>query len=237
MLIAYLDESYNQDFYFIGAAIMTQDQWGELEDRYALIRRRAADDYGVPSTVELHGHELMGGSGNWKPLRGRHREAANIYAAALHAAEAVGVHYLFRGVDVQKLNARYRYPDQPHSIVLSHLLERVNEYRRDLHSTDMEQVIIVADEISTQDEHKRQFESYQAIGTPGYRSSKLDLISAPIQFASSASSIGLQAIDLAVYLYRRRLTITETHPKAASTMRRLGRHLDSSTAHAWTWQP
>lgn len=237
MLIAYVDESYTQDFYFIGAAIMTQEQWEVLEDAYDTIRTRAANGYGVPADAELHGHELMGGSGDWKPLRGRHREAANIYAAALHAAEEAGVRYLFRGVDVQRLNARYRYPDQPHSIVLGHLLERVNEHRRDFHVFDNEQVIVVADEISTQDDHKKQFESYQLIGTPGYRSSKLDLISAPIQFASSKDSAGLQAADLAVYLHRRRQTVTESHPKAASTMNRLGKYLDAATAHSWTWTP
>ncbi|WP_366223433.1 DUF3800 domain-containing protein [Rathayibacter toxicus] len=57
--------------------------------------------------------------------------------------------------------------------------------------------------MATQEEHRSQFENYRSLGTPGYRSSRLDLISSPIQFASSKNTPGLQAVDLAVYLHRR----------------------------------
>lgn len=237
MLIAYVDESYTQDFYFIGAAVTTQEKWERLERGYAALRAQIARDFGVPADVEFHGHELMGGAGEWAPLRGKHREAAGIYAAALRIAQEAEVRYLFRGVDVKRLNARYRYPEQPHGLVLRHLLERVNEYRRDVFSFDTEEVIVVADEIATQEEHRRQFESSQRIGTPGYRSSRLDLISSPIQFASSKNAVGLQAVDLAVYLHRRRQTVTETHPKSAATMSRLSGLITASTSHDWTWTP
>lgn len=237
VLIAYLDESYNQDFYFIGAAVTTQEKWEQLEQGYTALRIQIAADHGVPPDVEFHGHELMGGAGEWAPLRGKHREAAGIYAAALRIARDAEVRYLFRGIDVNRLNARYRYPEQPHKIVLQHLLERVNAYRRDHFFWDTEEVIVIADEIATQDEHRQQFESYRLLGTPGYRSSRLDLISSPIQFASSRKAVGLQAIDLAVYLHRRRKTVIETHPKSAATMARLGRVIDACTSHDWIWTP
>lgn len=60
MLIAYVDESYNQDFYFIGAAITTQEKWEQLEKGYAALRTQIAADHGVAADVEFHGHELMG---------------------------------------------------------------------------------------------------------------------------------------------------------------------------------
>lgn len=113
----------------------------------------------------------------------------------------------------------------------------VNTYRRDYFFSDTEEVIVVADEIATQEEHRRQFESYQLLGTPGYRSSKLDLISSPIQFTSSKNAVGLQAADLAVYLRRRRHTVTETHPKSVATMARLSGLVGMSTAHDWVWTP
>ncbi|MWV32454.1 DUF3800 domain-containing protein [Rathayibacter iranicus] len=237
MLIAYVDESYTQDFYFIGAAVTTQEKWEQLEQGYAALREQIAADHGVPADVEFHGHELMGGAGEWAPLRGKHREAAGIYAAALRVAQEAEVRYLFRGVDVKRLNARYRYPEQPHKIVLQHLLERVNEYRRNVFSFHTEEVIVVADEIATQEEHRRQFESYRLLGTPGYLTSRLDLISSPIQFASSRNAAGVQAADLAVYLHRRRQTVTETHPKSAATMARLSGLVAASTSHDRIWTP
>ncbi|PPH22738.1 DUF3800 domain-containing protein [Rathayibacter toxicus] len=224
-----MDESYSQDFYFIGAAVTTQENY--------VLREQIAADHGVPSNVEFHGHELMGGAGEWSPLRGKHREATGIYAAALRIAQEADVRYLFRGVDVKRLNARYRYPDQPHKVVLQHLLERVNDYRRDLFPFDTEDAIVVADEIATQEEHRSQFENYRSLGTPGYRSSRLDLISSPIQFASSKNTPGLQAVDLAVYLHRRQHTITESHPKSAASMAKLSSLIAASTSHDWTWRP
>ncbi len=110
MLIAYVDESYNQDFYFIGAAVTTQEKWEQLEKAYAALRTQIAADHGVPADVEFHGHELMGGAGEWSPLRGKHREAAESMRAALRIAQDAEVRYLFRG--------RGREPPE-HSIQIS----------------------------------------------------------------------------------------------------------------------
>jgi len=117
MLLAYVDESYDRDFYYIAAAIAPQDVWDELESALDQIRARTAEQHGLPADVELHAHEIMGGEGDWRPLRGKHREAAGIYPAALTAARDAGVKYVFRGVDIGRLNARYKYPDQPHGVV------------------------------------------------------------------------------------------------------------------------
>jgi hypothetical protein len=235
MLIAYVDESYNKDHYYIAAAVAHQDAWDRVDDGLAHIRATTSALHGTPPDAELHGHEIMGGAGEWKPLRGKHREAAGVYRAALRVAREAGVVYLFRGLDINRLNARYSYPGQPHGIVFSHLLERIDEHAR--RTQQKEPVIVVADEIATQDVHKKQFESYQQIGTPGYRSSQLTRISAPINFASSRSSAGLQIADLAAYVHHRRNTVTEKHPAAAATMRRLTGEIDLNSAHNWTWVP
>lgn len=235
MLLAYVDESYDRDFYYIAAAIAPQDVWDELESALDQVRARTAEQHGLPADVELHGHEIMGGKGEWRPLRGKHREAAGIYAAALTAARDAGVKYVFRGVDIGRLNARYKYPDQPHGVVLGHLLERVNDYARS--SGEPDQVVVVADEIATQEEHRRQFEGYRLSGTPGYRSSTLSRISSPINFASSKLTPGLQVVDLAAYLHHRRSTVVETHRAARATVRRLSALVDAITVHNLTWEP
>lgn len=235
VLIAYLDESYNKDFYYIAAAIGSTEGWEQLELSFAEIKQNTAKAHGTPLDAELHGHEIMGGEGEWAPLRGKHREAAGVYLAALRQARAAGIAYLFRGVDINRLNARYKYPEQPHSVVLGHLLERIDDHARK--SRESDQVIVVADEIATQEIHKKQFEGYQLTGTPGYRSNRLARISTPINFASSRNSVGLQAADLAAYLHHRRNTVVEKHPAAQASMRRLLKEVDPSTVHEWTWIP
>ncbi|PZF10031.1 hypothetical protein DEJ25_13270 [Curtobacterium sp. MCPF17_011] len=233
--MAYVDESYDKDFYFIGAAVGTQEQWDRVEAAFDAIRNIAAELHGTPSDAELHGHELMGGKGPWRSLRGKHREAAGIYLTALRAARSVGIRYLFRGVDVGRLNARYSYPDPPHDVTLGHLLERIEDYTIGRKQT--EQTIVVADEIATQTEHQRAFAGYQRFGTAGYRSSRLNWISAPINFASSKGSDGLQAVDLATYVYFRSQRIRSPHPKAQATQERLWNEVAPVTSHRHTWLP
>jgi hypothetical protein len=235
MLLAYVDESYDRDFYFIAAALASQEAWDDVEKAVADIQSRTHLEHGVPVDAELHGHEIMGGAGEWAPLRGKHREAAGVYAAALTAARTAGVEFIFRGVDIGRLNARYRYPDQPHSVVLGHLLERIDQ--RAGQQQEIDQVIVIADEIATQEEHRKQFEAYQLTGTPGYRSTTLPRISSPINFASSRLTPGLQIADLAVYLHHRRSTVIETHPAGARTVRRLSGILEQTTVHNLTWRP
>lgn len=236
MLIAHLDESYTRDFYFIGAAIADVAAWEQVEASYDAIRKATQKHHDIPAAAEFHGHEIMGGGGGWSALRGKHREAAGIYSAVLKASRDAGVRYIFRGVDVARLNARYAYPDPPHTVVLGHLLERINDYAR-LNSFGT-QVIVIADEIATQDDHQEQFRAYQQLGTGGYRSSRLGHISAPINFAKSHLTQGLQAVDMATYIHRRAATPgQQQHPKAQAVTNRLTRLVYPSTTHQHIWYP
>lgn len=213
--MAYVDESYDKDSYFIGAAVAHEATWDALEEDLEIIRERTSELHGTPIDAEFHGHEIMSGRRPWKVLRGEHREAAGVYAAVLRASRAAGIEYVFRGVDVRRLNARYRYPRPPHTVVLGHLLERLDDFAK-LRGRG-EQIIIVADEIADQAEHQVQFEAYQRLGTDDYRSSRLTHISAPINFADSRWSPGLQVADMATYIHRRSSSMTVQHPKAQAT--------------------
>ncbi|QJU54559.1 DUF3800 domain-containing protein [Herbiconiux sp. KACC 21604] len=235
MLVAYVDESYNAGHYFVAAAVGHSHTWEQMSERLAEIAATTSRLHGTPLDAEFHGHELMGGAGEWASLRGKHREAAGIYLAALRAARHAEVQYLFRGLDIHRLNARYAYPDQPHSIVFRHLLERLDQHAE--RSVKDEPIVIVADEIATQEAHRRQFASYQEVGTRGYRSSRLTRIAAPINFARSRETPGLQVADLAAYVHCRRHTVVDSHPAAAATLRRLAREIDPVTVHSWTWKP
>lgn len=82
--------------------------------------------------------------------------------------------------------------------MLRHVLERVNQYAVSRRET----VIVICDEVQGSDDHARKFGEYKLIGTPGFRSSRLQSLE-QIMFANSAQSPGLQAADLAIYLRRR----------------------------------
>lgn len=134
VLNAYVDESYSSDFYYIAAALGTPQAWTSVATEFDRIRQQTAQLHGTPLDAEFHGHELMGGSGDWVALRGKHREAAGVFRAALRACRTAGIEFILRGADVERLNARYRYPQQPHSIVFGHFLERCGRSTRRLPS-------------------------------------------------------------------------------------------------------
>lgn len=235
MFFAYVDESYTTDRYYVAAAIGDEASWACVDTNLAKIRERTHATYGTPLDIEFHADELMNGRKAWAPLKGKHREAATIYAAVLQAASGCGVRFVLRGLDIQRLHARYKYPDHPHAIVLGHTLERLHERLRDYHMGA--KVTVVADEIATQAQHLDQFEGYQKWGTPGYRSSTLSTIVAPISFAPSHSANGLQIADFGAYLHRRRSTQNERHPQAVRSMSRLSGVLEAMTIHNHTWEP
>jgi hypothetical protein len=232
---AYLDESYTDQRYYIAAAVGEKSHWDEVAEKLQAIRDRTATEHGVPNTAEFHAVDLMGGRKEWKPLRGKHREAAAIYMAVLRAANSSNIKFILRGVDIDRLNARYKYPSQPHEVVLGHTLERLHERCRDFHSG--EKVSVMADEIATQAQHIRQFGAYQLFGTPGYRRSTLSTIEPPITFGPSHSEPGLQIADFGAYLHRRRETIVEKDPRGAAAMVRLCAELDAMVTHNLTWIP
>lgn len=237
MLLAYLDESYSADFYSIGAVVADPEAWEEIEHGLAEVVAYAAATYGTDPAAELHGHELMGGSGGWKALRGKHREAADVYLRAVRVLRASSASILFRGVDVVRLNARYKYPALPHGVVLGHLLERIDDEaaRR---GAPHDSVIVLCDQVGTQIEHRREFSMFRAGGTPGYRPSQLRHLSEPLNFVDSSAVLGVQAADLVTYLYRRREVVpVERHRAAQRTMNQLWHTMSPLIRHRWVWLP
>ncbi len=83
-----------------------------------------------------------------------------IYNNAIQAIADHEVTIVVRGVDITRLRARYRSPEHPHSIVLTHLIERVDEY---VEGRD-ELALLIADEVGTPDEYRQSLWHYQRTG-------------------------------------------------------------------------
>jgi hypothetical protein len=137
------------------------------------------------------------------------------------------------GVDVARLNARYRYPDPPHRVTLRYLLEAVDRHA----VRSGERVTVIADEVPDQEDHGRRAADYQMAGTGGYRSSKLATIDMPITFGASHESPGLQAADLLAYLFRRHDAHAETDPRAEKAVNELWDTLRPIWRNVRRWDP
>lgn len=234
VLLAYVDESYTKERYYIAALVVPEHSLIPLVrvlDSVIATAARAFPE--LAPTAELHGHDIVGGKGDWKPLQPKMRARIGVYRDATEAIAAQDLAIIVRGVHVPRLHRRYLFPDEPHSIVLSHLIERIDEYAEARGQLAM----LIADEVAGQDQHRRSLWEYQRTRTRGYRSRQITRVADTIHFAPSSASRLLQAADLVAYLYRRRATHTETDARAERVNAALWAPLEPKVHHAGCWMP
>lgn len=193
MLLTYVDESYTKQRYFIAALLVPETGASSLTSALDRIVEETSYTYGrISATAELHGYDLVSGKNDWQRLAEQVRVRIGVYNKALQAIADHDVHVIIRSVYIPGLDRRYPSGhDHPHAIVLAHLLERVDDCAREQDRL----ALVIADEVSEQDDYRRHLWSYQRTGTWGYRSSKLTRIVDTIHFAPSPDfSRGLMAV-------------------------------------------
>lgn len=237
MLLAYVDESYSRDFYYMAALLCPDHALQELAADLDAVTVKAASAYDeVSADAELHGYELFHGKADWEALRGKPRARIAIYRDTLAALASQPVHIIIRGVDRKRLTARYgERADDPHSIVLQHLLERIDECAR----YQQELALVIADELSQNDQqqHRKDFRLYRTSGTFGYRGHRLEHIVDTLHFAPSKASRLVQAADLTAFLARRILCEEDTDKRAIEANTSLWQHIEPRITHCWCWTP
>jgi hypothetical protein len=234
VLLAYVDESYTTERYFLAAVVVPEASARPLTSALDTLVAKAALAYpGLPTAAELHAHDLVNARRDWAALRPMLRARIGVYNDAIQAVVDHRAQVIVRGVDIPRLRARYPTPAHPHSVVLGHLIERVDEYA----AARNELALMIADEIDQQDAHRRDLWSYQRLGTWGYRGHAITRIVDTLHFAPSESSRLLQAADLVAFLYRRVHAHTETDPRAAREWASTWARLFPAVSHSWCWQP
>lgn len=235
MLFAYIDESYDQEHYYLGAVLLTGEQLARFDvavDDWC--RAELCPLYGVHEDVEFHAHRLMQGAVPWSAMKGNVGAAQKLYRQFLRHLVASGARIYVEGVNVRRLNARYSYPDPPYEVTLRHLLEKLDNYAR----SQGEQVAVVADEVGRSNDYARTIERYAQTGTPGYRSSRLTSIVQPIRFGDSEDDRGIQAADMVAYIARRHLSPPgQQNKRAQKATRSLYHEVLRATPSVRTWNP
>jgi len=196
----------------------------------------ASDDYGhrrLRSDAELHGYDIVAGKRDWEGLAPMMRARIGVYNKAFQAIADHDVTVIIRGVDRVGLDKRYPGGhDHPHSVVLAHLVERVDEYA----AAAGEYAIVIADEVDAQDSYRRDLWEYQRTGTWGYRARKIRRVLDTIHFAPSSSSRLVQAADL-TYMARRITMHVETDERAKRANAALWCRMQPKIWHQWCWWP
>jgi Protein of unknown function (DUF3800) len=170
MWFAYVDESYNDDQHWV-VALLVEDKNVNEASRALRAIVEIAEDYGVPSSAELHGHDVFHGKGAFEALKSSPRLRVMLYDAVLTRLVEADCSIIFRGVSKPGLVRRYNSPEHPHRVVMTHLIERVDSFCK----AKGELGLLVADEHQeTQSTLLRDLVSYQDYGTWGYLAKKIE---------------------------------------------------------------
>lgn len=229
----FVDESYQKGHYYVAGVLVNEKQNGALVTRLDELAASVQKRNSWPAPPEFHGHALMNGLDDWKSLNGNFGACVTIYQKVLHAIQNSGAQVYLEGVDVNRLNARYKYPDSPHEIVLRHTLERVNEYC----ARDGEMCKVIADMVPQQDDFNEAIQRFIRVDTPGYRSQKLLCVDGDIEFVDSRASRGVQAADMSVYVLRRHREEKHASKSARKATKRLVKALGPALVYERKWRP
>ncbi|HUP72199.1 MAG TPA: DUF3800 domain-containing protein [Acidimicrobiales bacterium] len=234
MLLAYVDESYDKTYYWIGGLICPESQAVSLMHQLDEVVADAAMSYrGIGTNAELHGYALLQGKDDWEPIQSMIRARIGVYSAALKAIARHDVTIMLRGVHKPGLDRRYKFPDHPHSVALAHLLERVDE----LAAARDEWALVIADEVGEESTHRKNLWHFQRCSTGGYRSRQLSRIVDTIHFAPSSASRLVQSADLVTYLHTRIRTDVARDLRAQQANRDLWALIESRVKHQECWYP
>jgi len=233
--LAFLDESYSEEAYFISALVIPAEHLGRLDETVRELLGSLSLVLGAPPP-QLHAHELMSGVRAWAPIAGKTRLKISILSRTLKVVQSIpGAVVFAEGTDAQRLKAKYLYPENPHTTTFRHLLEQRDNWA----TTIGTRVGLVADEIVTKNEHQMELRTYKEFGTGGYFPRVILSVDGPIQFLDSRESPGLQVADTLAYLFRRRDFLIRTGENHGNVLAvdRLLKEMEQNVEGFRLWTP
>lgn len=233
MWFAYVDESYNDAQHWVVAVLIEHTHVNDAQRAIRAVAAEAADAYGVREEAELHGHQIFHGEGDFAPMKELVRARIGIYANVFRCLDDAGCSIVLRGVSKPHLIRRYAYPEHPHRVAMTHLIERVDEFV----GPDDHALLIADEHHETQSTLLRDLIAYQEIGTWGYRGHRIGNVVDTIHFVRSATNWLVQGADLVAFLALRRATHTETDPRAQAANDALWGVVQPRIHHEWCWYP
>ncbi|MFB2586465.1 DUF3800 domain-containing protein [Herbiconiux liukaitaii] len=237
MWVAYLDESArNDDFYFMGSVIVDSSSIQRIETSLDHIGRMiAADVTGFDPLAEFHGYDMFHGRGEWEIVpTGWRVKACKLVAKALAAS---GAKYVLRGIDVNRLEARYgARTHAPHALCTAQTFESIDEIvRKDAPEGTV--ALVVADEHHSAPDSRRNLRQFKSTSARGYTTKPVDRIADTIYFGPSHSSRLLQISDVATYFVNRHETVIESDARVAAAVESIFTTVMTACRFYYIWKP
>lgn len=205
MHIAFADESYSDNFYFMGGVIVTTTQLNSIEIAISKLIENIQSDRSVniDSDIEIHGSYLFSGYKEWSFLRSEPRLRNWVAFKVIEIAVENGAKFVIQGIDSSRLLERYSEPLPPHVLTHKYLLERIDEALEKLDSY----ALVINDNRTNQTEHDYYRDNFHSLiknGSDGIFPRRINRLVDTLYFVNSKRSRGIQLADLVTYVYRRR---------------------------------
>jgi len=234
MRVVFVDESArDNDFYFFGGLVVDDASIQAIEAGLNGVAKLVADNVaGFDPTAEFHGVDMFHGENHWDLVPVGWRVKACELAAKV--IERSGAEFVFRGIDLNRLRARYAHPYPPHLLTLAHLLEEIDGRMERVYGAV---AVVLADDHHSANGSRRNLVDFKIGRVPGYTQGQLGRLADTIYFGPSHASRLLQAADVATYFINRKRTITERDPRARDAVNRIVKRIRNATVHEYIWHP
>jgi hypothetical protein len=204
--VAYVDETFNADAYWICMVLVHVDDIREAQDSLDAVVRRWAEEFEVATDAELHGGDLWHGSGPYAGIAPGIRRA--LYDDALEVIRNANPRIVLRGVARRRLTVA-----DPHRIAWRYAVESVDEVMEGVDG----RALLLADEHQTERELRGDIVEYVQSTTGGWKPRTITRVLPNLRFFGSHENRLLQAADLVAFVHQRRKSVaTETNARAQS---------------------
>ncbi len=190
-----------------------------------------------PHSIELHAYEIVGGEGLWKHLTVVQR--IDVMDRILAVLARCDIEVIYRGAAIPNFEADRGTYEQPHRLMFSNLLERLNERSK----ARGQRSLVIADENHDKDEAlRRELTQVQRTGTRGYRGQMLTNIIDTVHFVDSRQSAMVQLADAAAFVVRKRIGPGLENAAAQAVLERQAQVVfsavpDPSGQYGTIWRP
>jgi hypothetical protein len=149
---------------------------------------------------EFHGYELFHGEGDWLHLKEKRKLRVKVYELFLMALVGSGCTIWISGVETSGLARKYgANAFHPHEVALHNLLDSIDSRLQPAKV----KVQVIADNLPEKNLREARMKAFKANGTMGTGNKSLNRIEMPFMWEESGRHIGLQAVDMALFIFQR----------------------------------
>ena len=238
MLIAYVDESFSEGHYFMGALVLAPKDVGQLaRNLHDLMEEVARENLGqINRNEEFHGSDLWGGKGVWRGIEKGERYRFAVVDRAVEIIINIDLTIFLQGIDIKLLTQRYSLPESPHKLALTFLIEKVDRHFEKAATYGL----VICDHVGSPSEdsrYRKDFLDLQLNGTGGNFPRKICRIVDTLHFVKSKESRLVQAIDLIVFIHRRRTVHRTLQQSERVFLDYLWDKIQARVSYNRTWSP